>query len=237
MQEQVCRSEGNREALNIVAEVGGDPEVRDESIHEDILGREGPTRKKESRWSVSRRSEHNSGCSRKGTRPGRAFGRANSRGEDDACPSRPLSRHAPTLLTTYRRYGGVPSTSRLCPRDPRDGPRALLGSERTVQKRSSVPICGRRPSLPVPPRRRSRKAPVSHCPVQRQVVSVTGVGTAAHLGPRARGPCCLHAVGSDKAGPPRRRALPGPAAASSPSCCRPGCGRTGQWPPRCCSLR
>lgn len=61
MQEEVRCSEGNREALNIVAEVGGDPEVWDKGIHEDILGREGPTRKEESRQSASRRSEQSSG--------------------------------------------------------------------------------------------------------------------------------------------------------------------------------
>lgn len=46
VQEEVCCSEGNREALNIVAEVGGDPEVRDKGVHKDILGRERPTRRK-----------------------------------------------------------------------------------------------------------------------------------------------------------------------------------------------
>lgn len=46
VQEEICCSEGNREALNIVAEVGGDPEVRDEGVHKDILGRERPTRRK-----------------------------------------------------------------------------------------------------------------------------------------------------------------------------------------------
>lgn len=61
VQEEVCCSEGNREALNIVAEVSGDPEVRGEGVNEDILGREGPTRKKESRQSASRRSEQSSG--------------------------------------------------------------------------------------------------------------------------------------------------------------------------------
>lgn len=130
VQEEVCCSEGNREALDIVAEVGGDPEVRDEGVHEDILGRKGPTRKKESRRSVSRRSEQSSGSSKKGTHPRGAFGRANSGGEAFACPSHPLSCHAPMLLSIaepYRRFGSVPGMSRLCLGDPRDGPRGSLG--------------------------------------------------------------------------------------------------------------
>lgn len=51
VQEKVCCSEGNREALNIVAEVGGDPEVWDEGVHEDILGRKG--HKEEGKQAVS----------------------------------------------------------------------------------------------------------------------------------------------------------------------------------------
>lgn len=61
VQEEICSSEGDREALDSAAEVGGDPEVRDKGIHEDILGRKGPARKKESRQSGSSRSERSSG--------------------------------------------------------------------------------------------------------------------------------------------------------------------------------
>lgn len=46
VQEEVCCSEGNGEALDGVAEVRGDPEVRGEGVHEDVLGVEGQTGEK-----------------------------------------------------------------------------------------------------------------------------------------------------------------------------------------------
>lgn len=46
VQEEVCCSEGDGEALDGVAEVGGDPEVRGKGIHKDVLGVEGQTGQK-----------------------------------------------------------------------------------------------------------------------------------------------------------------------------------------------
>lgn len=46
VQEEVCCSERNGEALDGVAEVSGDPEVRGKGIHKDVLGVEGHTGEK-----------------------------------------------------------------------------------------------------------------------------------------------------------------------------------------------
>lgn len=46
VQKEICCPKGDREALDALAEVSGDPEVRDKGIHKDILGREGQRRKK-----------------------------------------------------------------------------------------------------------------------------------------------------------------------------------------------
>jgi len=46
VQKEICCPKGDREALDALAEVSGDPEVRDKGIHKDILGREGARGKK-----------------------------------------------------------------------------------------------------------------------------------------------------------------------------------------------
>lgn len=68
VQEEVCCPEGDREALDALAEVSGEPEVRDEGIHEDILGTEGAGRKEKNRQSVSWRSEQGTSYQGEGDR-------------------------------------------------------------------------------------------------------------------------------------------------------------------------
>lgn len=53
VQEEVCCPEGDREALDALAEVSGEPEVGDEGIHKDILGTEGEGRKEGEKQAVS----------------------------------------------------------------------------------------------------------------------------------------------------------------------------------------
>lgn len=95
VQEQICCSEGDGEALDGVAEVGGDPEVRGKGIHEDVLG----VRDTQGRGEDQSRAQAGSNES---SHPRGAFGRANLEGKNLAVPATPLP-HTPGVTKPYKK--------------------------------------------------------------------------------------------------------------------------------------